>query len=405
MTRENKINTLYLSYDGLTDPLGQSQILPYLAGLSADYAITIVSFEKPERLKSEGDTIQKFCDTHGLKWVPLTYHKSPPVLSTLYDVWTLRRTVGLLHRERAFRLVHCRSYITALVGLRMKRTQRVKFIFDMRGFWADERVDGGLWNLRNPLYERIYTFFKNRERAFMQEADAVISLTQNAKDEILQWKLTTAIDVIPCCVDLTHFDPAKVEANKLSALREQLSIGKEQFVLLYLGSLGTWYLVDEMLQFFAVLKTKIPDAKFLVVTPDTLDLDGYAHRDDVIVRRSSRQDVPRYIRLASASLIFIKPAFSKKASSATKMAEVLAMGVPVIANAGWGDVEWIMETLHGGVLLNGFTPQEYERAAEAILVFIRGNNGGFRDAVKGPFSLATGVDRYRAVYQRLVGES
>ena len=42
---------LYITYDGMTDPLGQSQVLPYLVGLSEKgYKFTILSFEKKERL-------------------------------------------------------------------------------------------------------------------------------------------------------------------------------------------------------------------------------------------------------------------------------------------------------------------------------------------------------------------
>ena len=41
---------LYLSYDGMTDPLGQSQVLPYIIGLTkAGYSFHLVSFEKPDR--------------------------------------------------------------------------------------------------------------------------------------------------------------------------------------------------------------------------------------------------------------------------------------------------------------------------------------------------------------------
>ena len=43
--------TLYLSYDGLTDPLGQSQILPYLKELSINTEIHIISSEKKENFK------------------------------------------------------------------------------------------------------------------------------------------------------------------------------------------------------------------------------------------------------------------------------------------------------------------------------------------------------------------
>ena len=46
----NKI--LYLTYDGLTDPLGQSQILPYLIKLSLDNEIHIISAEKKITLLS-----------------------------------------------------------------------------------------------------------------------------------------------------------------------------------------------------------------------------------------------------------------------------------------------------------------------------------------------------------------
>ena len=43
----NKI--LYLTYDGLTDPLGQSQVLPYLIELSKNNEIHIISCEKKVR--------------------------------------------------------------------------------------------------------------------------------------------------------------------------------------------------------------------------------------------------------------------------------------------------------------------------------------------------------------------
>ena len=39
---------IFVSYDGLTDALGQSQVLPYVIGLSQKgYAMHVVSFESP----------------------------------------------------------------------------------------------------------------------------------------------------------------------------------------------------------------------------------------------------------------------------------------------------------------------------------------------------------------------
>jgi len=43
------INTIFISLDGMTDPLGQSQVLPYLGGLSKlGYNFWIISLEKEE---------------------------------------------------------------------------------------------------------------------------------------------------------------------------------------------------------------------------------------------------------------------------------------------------------------------------------------------------------------------
>lgn len=47
-------NILYISYDGMTDPLGQSQVLPYIINLNKEnYNFHLVSFEKPDRLKKK----------------------------------------------------------------------------------------------------------------------------------------------------------------------------------------------------------------------------------------------------------------------------------------------------------------------------------------------------------------
>ena len=48
---------LYITYDGLTDPLGGSQIIPYLKGISSHQKnIVVLSFEKSESF----ETFEKF---------------------------------------------------------------------------------------------------------------------------------------------------------------------------------------------------------------------------------------------------------------------------------------------------------------------------------------------------------
>ena len=139
----------------------------------------------------------------------------------------------------------------------MKRRFKTAFLFDMRGFWADERVDGNIWNLKNPIYRWVYHFFKRQELLFLNEADYTVSLTLSGKNEMLTWKgitgLKERVKVIPCCADLNLFKP--------------VSRDSEEFTLGYLGSLGTWYMLTEMLMVFKKIKNEIPTAKFHFFTP------------------------------------------------------------------------------------------------------------------------------------------
>src|SRR6185295_15294354 len=158
---------LYLSYDGMTDPLGQSQVIPYLEGLTRiGYQITLMSFEKKEKLTKLGTHIKSILDKSGIKWEPLIFTKRPPIISKMYDVWKLKNKVKELYRRDRFDMVHCRSYVSADAALHLKRKFNVPFLFDMRGFWVDERVDNGQWNLSKPLYKYIYRSYKKKEKAY-----------------------------------------------------------------------------------------------------------------------------------------------------------------------------------------------------------------------------------------------
>jgi glycosyltransferase involved in cell wall biosynthesis len=386
-----KSKVLYLSYDGLTDPLGQSQVLPYLLGLSRKgFRITVVSFEKSNTFIREKNKIENLL-ANKIAWSPLLYHKNPPVVSTLLDIFVLWITVKRLHKKNSFRIIHCRSYITSLVGLHAKRHYGMKFIFDMRGFWADERVEGGLWNLKNPLFRIIYNFFKKKEKEFLKEADQVVSLTHNARNEIQSWDIESGpITVIPTCVDLDLFDPAKVKKQDQNALRKKLGLKESDFILLYLGSWGTWYLTNEMLNFFALLKRQKPEAKFLIVSTDNINLKNFQYKADVIITYATRENVPLHISLANASVFFIRPSFSKKASSATKMGEILAMEIPIYSNVGWGDIEFLNQ-IFDGVQLTTFNAEKVEE-----------QTGVIRTQIEDQFSLEKGVELYGQAYSRLL---
>ena len=407
------IKVLYISYDGMTDPLGQSQVLPYLVGLSKlNYTIHLISFEKEERYVSGKIKIEKLINHTNIIWHPLPYHHNPPVLSTILDLWNLNKKVKEITKNNVISLIHCRSYIASIIGLATKRNQGIPFLFDMRGFWADERVDGKIWNLRNPIFNLIYRYFKNKEKQFICEADYIVSLTQNAKTEIQSWRLSpnneNNIEVIPCCADFEHFSIKKLEPNHLSKLKNELGIEANDFVISYIGSLGTWYMIDEMMDFFSIAISKIPNCKFLILTTDNPLIAINAAKkagidtNKLVIKKAERNEVPLLIALSRFSLFFIKPAFSKKASSPTKLAEILGMGIPVVCNSNVGDVEQIIEKGKVGFALKEFNKNAYEHTLNLMLSYLPANTNYIAVYAKEYASLDDGVVKYNQIYRQII---
>ena len=171
MMQQKKQHILYISYDGMTDFLGQSQVIPYLIELQKyGYQFTILSCEKKEKYELQGQYIRNLLQQNNIRWQVLAFSTKPPILAKYYDIFRLKKKALDLHRKYHFDMTHCRSYIAADVGYFLKKKHNIKFLFDMRGFWVDERVDGGLWNLKNPLYNLAYKTYKKKGNQLCQSS-------------------------------------------------------------------------------------------------------------------------------------------------------------------------------------------------------------------------------------------
>lgn len=402
------MNVLYISYDGMTDNLGQSQVIPYLKGLTGyGHHFDIISCEKPDKFKAKETEIRKLLDSLNIGWYPLPYTKEPPVLSTVIDVVRMYRKAYSLHKENKYDAVHCRSYLSAMIGQDMKKKFGTKFIFDMRGFWPDERIDGDLWNIKNPVYRVIYNYFKKKELQFFNESDLNISLTHAGLNEIKKMKVSIAqinkFSIIPCCSDYELFKPLPRDL----ALVKQLGFEESNKILCYLGSIGTWYMFDEMMAMFKQLHFQDNSFRLFIMTPEPPSMvydsaKKIGINDDLIkIVSATRQQVPKYLSIAHLGISFIKPCFSKLSSSPTKMGEMLAAGVPLICNSGVGDVERIINETKTGVIIHGFTEDEMLSVAKRAIEMIQVPRENIREQSRPVFALESGVKLYAQAYEKM----
>lgn len=399
-------NILYLSYDGMTDPLGQSQVLPYLKELSKEYNIFLHSFEKPKRL-SLIENIYGDIEGFNICWSYSVYTKYPPLISKIIDLYKFNIRVNSIIKKRKISIIHCRGhYFTSLIGLKLKKKIDAKYIFDMRGFWADERIDGRIWNLKNPVQKWLFYYFKKKEKEFLKNADSIIVLTKSAKKEIKHWEIVddSIITVIPCCTDENLFN-----TNNIQPIRKELNFNSSEFVISYVGSIGTWYLLDEMLKFFKELN-KMLESTFLFITKDNpKDILKAAKSHEVPLNKikvisSERKMMPSYIGMSNCSIFFILPCYSKIGSSPTKMGEIMNLGIPIVCNTGVGDVEEIMQSTMPELLVRNFEEQDYKIIIEK-LIKMKFDKQKIIKKSNEIYSLKKGVKNYKDVYSKLTNSN
>jgi glycosyltransferase involved in cell wall biosynthesis len=125
---------------------------------------------------------------------------------------------------------------------------------------------------------------------------------------------------------------------------------------------------------------------------------------EVSFQAVSFADMPAHLAAADAAISFARPAFSKIASSPVKVAEYLAVGVPVVMNRGVGDTDTLLghpAAIDAGAL----AAADLERAADQLAALPSGGlRAEARALARERFGMEeVGIARYRRLYQRLAG--
>lgn len=390
------IPTLYLTRNGLLEPLGQSQVMAYLRGLSRTYSVTVVTYEKDEDRADVGRmaALRAECESLGIRWLPQRFRCRPrilaPALSMARMVWLVWREV----RRQGVRLVHARSYIPAAVALLVGRLTGVPFIFDMRALWPEELITAGRLKRGSLLHRAIAA----AERACLRRSAAVVSLTHAAVDYLNHTYPAEMegqrVQVIPTCADLDRFVPSEQSPARR-----------------VIGCLGTvlsgWFRVDWLASFLAVASRRDPALQFQVTTRDDPQMVRAALGGDaelqarLEISACPSERVHEVLQGQLASVMFYAGGeVSELGRSPTRMGEVLGCGLPVVANEGVGDVARIIRTYDVGVLVSGPEPEAMGQAWDELqrLLTDPGLAARCRRAAEEVFSLQAGTEAYAKLY-------
>ena len=367
------MRVLFISYTGALEPLGQSQVVPYVLGLAGrGHHMSLLSFEREPPSSPSWAATAKRLDDAGVTWKPLPYHKSPPALSTLYDMLQGVRATLPAIRE-GVELIHARSHVPSLIADILKSLTGVPYLFDHRGLMAEEYADAGIW----PRGGALYRATTGLEQRFLRRATGVVVLTHRLSDQLRDGPRRV---VIPCAVDLERFVPAQPGQPR-------------DFDLVYAGSWSGIYETGSVLAFHNAYRQLRPNSRLLLLVPP-----GAASP-------LAEGGVASLLRRSRAGLSFRRDGYAQIAASPVKVSEYLACGLPVVTSARTGDLDTLLPSTQTGIVLDGTSPEEHTAAATQLAELLAdpGVGGRCRQVAMTHFDLETAVGQYDHLYRDIAG--
>ena len=384
---------LYISYDGVLDPLGQSQVLEYIYVNSNKYNFYLVSFEKSENLINTNNVnkLNNKLLNHGIKWTYLKYQKKSNVLKIFFSfIKALLIIINIYYT--GFKIIHIRSYIPGIIIYPLLLITRLKLIFDIRGFLPDEKIDRLNWK-KNSLKISFLRYF---EKYLIKRSSKVITLTKESKC-ILKNNYNlynyNIID-IPTCVNIKKF---KYKNNKQN----------RNLSFCFIGSINFAYDFNKIINLCKVIFNNRANIKFDFYLDDknnflkNLLKKNNLHKK-VNIKYVESNKIPSILIEYNYGICILKENKSVKASFPTKIGEYLSCGLPIICNNFNKDITLMIKKNKLGIVLdNNFESKIFKY----IDNYHHENNGKIcREYAEKFLSLEFGSKKYSKLYNEVFNQ-
>lgn len=402
---------LYISLTGMTEPLGESQVVQYLLELAKNHSIYLLSFEKPAD-KAIYTRMEEQLRAANIQWKYFEYSNRYGVFSSVRQIMQAFLLLTAWIKKEKIQVVHARSLIPAFIGSLLRKFSRVKLLFDIRGFAIDEKIQEGRLKSRSLLTRLL----KKLEAGVYKKADHIVTLTHASKPIIAENYRVDAsrITVIPTCANLELFKP--IPFAKKPELKEAIGFSQKDFIIMHNGSLNSWVDFEAEMKLFKQLSLQDRNIKFLLLNKGQHPLienhlEKYnVEKDRYKIFSAPFDQVGHYLNAADLCVFFIKPSFAKQASAPTKFAELVASHLYSVTNTHYGDMEYYLNSHKVGLLLD---LQEVHvnpvLAATRVMEFIKQTQPPiqeeFNQLFDQHFSRQIAVQRYEGIYNKLIKES
>ena len=315
---------LYISYDGLIDPLGKSQILPYLEGLSdAGYQFNILSFEKIDCSDNDFYMLNERLKRRNIEWFRLSFRKGR--FQGIFRIIKGASLVRKICNRKKIDVIHLRAILPAIIYI-LSFVDR-KFIYDIRSFagqWVDSKAIK-----KGSILESI---FYRIEKYLINKASAIVVLDISGADYLNRnYRANMNYKIIPTSTNLSLYDIPEsiIDKNKYRMIK-----------FVYLGGASFPYLPFEAIRFVKhLIDLGINCSLDIINKNDHLKVRSIVKKlefpiDKIKIFSLAQEKIPHCLPNYDCGLIFLSTGPWIRMCSPTKIGEYLASGLFVIGLDG-----------------------------------------------------------------------
>jgi glycosyltransferase involved in cell wall biosynthesis len=247
-------------------------------------------------------------------------------------IWANAAELARLIRERNISLIHARSRAPAWSALFAARRCHIPFVTTYHG----------IYRAKGPL--------KRWYNSVMAKGDVVIANSQWTANHVRATYAPKRLVTIPRGIDLAHFDPAKVDADRVAALRARWHVQENERLVLLPGRLSRWKGQLVLLGAVGLLQKndRLPDGVRVVIGGDAQKRDLYREELKEAVTRHELHGVASIeehiedMPAAYCAADIVVSASTDPEAFGRVPPEAGAMGKPVIATDHGGARETVL---------------------------------------------------------------
>lgn len=169
-----------------------------------------------------------------------------------------------------------------------------------------------------------------------------------------KYKVDKNIHIIPTGIDTKRFDSSVMDKKELEQLKRDLKIGKDDFILLYVGRLAEEKNVEFLLENHALLVKRHPKIKLMIVGSGP-DYEKFIHYSEklkimknvIFTNAIPYNDIPKYYQLAD---VFVTASTTE--TQGLTLIEAMASSIPVVCIDDSSFNNFVVNDLNGYLFHN-----------------------------------------------------